>query len=639
MSLIRQVWLLLLLTLSLAFAGAFGVSVQSARHYLETQITLKNNDTAQSLALTLSQQHGDPTAMDLIVASQFDTGHYERILLSGPAGKPLVDRRTDRRIGDAPDWFVRWLGIDPTPGVALVNDGWKQIGRIEVRSQAGYAHDELWSGSLRTLALLGGLAVAAGIVGWLGVQRIRRPLDLTVQQAAAITERRFVSVSEPTAPELRNVTRAMNTMVARLKTMFEEQSAQVEQLRRQANCDALTGMSNRGHFMGRLRVLLGSEDGSAGGAIVLLRLGDLQGLNRRLGHAATDRLLQEAAAAIVESARRVGSDDVGRLNGSDFAMILPDVGSLREPAVDVAARLRNLLKTHDPQASAVVGAVRWWHGAPVSALLAAADQALARAEARGPYAVELDDTGDGLVLGEDSWRLSLQGALASRRAELVEFPLINPIGEVVHQECPLRLRLEEEGPLVPAAQWLPMAKRTQLTARIDEMAVELALLAIAGDGVARAVNVSPGSLQDGNFVPRLRDLLRQNADVAPGLWLEVAESGALRQLEQVRELVSQAHAHGARVGLEHAGERLSESRALLEAGLDFIKLDASVTEGLASDPARAQHVASTVRMLHGIGLSVYAEGVSADDDAVSLWDCGVDGITGPAVRSRRDTAP
>ena len=635
MSLIRQVWLLLLLALTLAFAGAFGVSVHSARQYLVTQLGIKNSDTAQSLALTLSQQHGDVTAMELVVASQFDTGHYERIALQAAGGKVLIERRSDREAAQAPAWFIHWLGIEPTPGVALVSDGWKQIGRIEVRSHASFAHDELWKGSMQTLLLLGALALVAGGVGWLGVRRIRQPLDLTVQQAMAITERRFISVSEPAVPELRNVTRAMNTMVARLKTMFEEQSSQVESLRRQANCDVLTGLSNRAHFMGRLKVMLNSEDGSAGGAIILLRLTDLQGLNRRLGHAATDRLLQEAAGAIVESARRVGSGEVGRLNGSDFAMVLPDAGSLREPAVDVAARLRNLLKTHDAQAGAVVGAVRWWHGAPVSSLLAAADQALARAEARGAYAVELDDTGDGLVMGEDGWRLRLMDALAGRRAELVEFPLVNPIGEVVHRECPLRLRLEEGGPLVPAAQWLPMARRIQLTARIDEVAVELALAAIAADGGARAINVSPGSLQDGSFVMRVRDLLKRNAAVAPGLWLEVAESGALRQIEQVRELVVQAHSCGARVGLEHAGERLVESRALLEAGLDFIKLDASVTEGLSRDSARAQHVAGTVRMLHGIGLSVYAEGVADADDAEALWVAGVDGITGPAVQVQR----
>ena len=632
MSLIRQVWLLLLLALSLALAGAFGISVHSARQYLQTQLGLKNADTAQALAMTLSQQKGDPTGMELVIASQFDTGHYERIALQA-GGKTLVERRSDRRAAQAPDWFVRWLGIEPAPGVALVSDGWKQVGRIEVRSHASFVHDELWRGSLKTLALLGLLAAGAGGLAWFGVRRIRRPLDLTVQQATAITERRFVSVSEPAVPELRNVTRAMNTMVARLKTMFDEQSAQVEQLRRQANCDALTGLSNRAHFMSRLKVMLNSEDGSAGGAVILLRLMDLQGLNRRLGHSATDHLLQQAAAAIVESARRVGNGEVGRLNGSDFAMVLPEAGSLREPAVDVAARLRNLLKTHDAQASAVVGAVRWWHGAPVSSLLAAADQALARAEARGAYAVELDDTGDGLVLGEDAWRQSLLDALSSRRGELVEFPLINPIGEVVHRECPLRLRLEEGGPLVSAAQWLPMARRTQLTARIDELAVELALGRIGADGMARAVNLSPGSLQDGSFVARLRDLLRTHAEVAPGLWLEIAESGALRYLEQVRELVVQAHACGARVGLEHAGERLVESRALLEAGLDFIKIDASMTEGLATDAVRAQHVASTVRMLHGIGLSVYAEGVAAQADAAALWQAGVDGITGPAVQT------
>jgi diguanylate cyclase (GGDEF)-like protein len=184
------------------------------------------------------------------------------------------------------------------------------------------------------------LALALGALAAVAVRRIRLPLQATVQQATALTERRFITISEPVVPELREVTRAMNTMVARLKGMFDEQAAQVEQLRRQANCDALTGLSNRAHFMGRLKVMLGSEDGSAGGAIVLVRLADLQGMNRKLGHPATDRLLQESAAAIVESARRAGSFEVGRLNGSDFAMVLPEVGSLREPAVDVAARLR-----------------------------------------------------------------------------------------------------------------------------------------------------------------------------------------------------------------------------------------------------------------------------------------------------------
>jgi EAL domain-containing protein (putative c-di-GMP-specific phosphodiesterase class I) len=36
-------------------------------------------------------------------------------------------------------------------------------------------------------------------------------------------------------------------------------------------------------------------------------------------------------------------------------------------------------------------------------------------------------------------------------------------------------------------------------------------------------------------------------------------------------------------------------------------------------------------MLHGIGLKVYAEGVTSSDDAEALVACGLDGLTGPVV--------
>ena len=633
MSLIRQVWLLLTLTLVLAFAGAIGVSVDSARQYLRTQLNLKNNDAAQAIALTLSQQHGDPAALETALASQSDTGAYELLRLVAPGGKVLAERHAPARDTRAPAWFVDFLGLAPAPGFAQVTDGWHLVGRLEVRSQSAFADDELWQGTLKTVGVLLLMLALAWAFAFVGVSRLRVPLERTVEQARAITERRFVTVAEPDVPELRNVTRAMNAMVTRVKAMFDEQAGQVEQLRRQARCDQLTGVSNRAHFLARLGGMLEGEDGPASGALVLVRLVDLQVLNRRLGRATTDRLVQDAAGALVESARRFAQAEVGRLNGSDFALLLPDVESLREPAADVSARLRNLLRVHDSGAHAVVGAVRWWHGAPLSGLLAAADQALARAEGRGPHAFELDDAGNGLVLGEDAWRHRLQAALAARQAELVEFPLVGPAGELVHQECPLRLRLGEEGTQVAAAQWLPMARRAQLTPEIDLLALELALDAVAQDHVPRSVNVSPASLADAAFPARVRGLLAARRDAAPGLSIELAEAGALAHLAAVRELAEGLHRHGAKLGLEHAGDRLGDPQGLLEAGLDFVKLDASFVRGLAEDDARAQHVAGTVRMLHGLGLKVYAEGVAGGADAVALWRSGLDGLTGPVVQA------
>ena len=199
----------------------------------------------------------------------------------------------------------------------------------------------------------------------------------------------------------------------------------------------------------------------------------------------------------------------------------------------------------------------------------------------------------------------------------------------------MRLRLGAEGALVSAAQWLPMARRAQLTAEVDLLAVELALLAIAADAQPRSVNVSPSSLADSAFSTRVHTLVVAHAAAATKLSLELAEAGAIKQLHLVRELAEQLHGSGTKIGLEHAGERLGETRGLLEAGLDFVKLDASLTQGLASDNARAQHVGGTVRMLHGIGLRVYAEGVTEVDDAAALWAAGVDGLTGPVVQGPR----
>ena len=73
-----------------------------------------------------------------------------------------------------------------------------------------------------------------------------------VARHQALVHGRFVAVAEPPVPELRRLTQAMNTMVERVRAQFDAQAALVEQLRQQANCDAVTGLANRQHFLGQL---------------------------------------------------------------------------------------------------------------------------------------------------------------------------------------------------------------------------------------------------------------------------------------------------------------------------------------------------------------------------------------------------
>ncbi|NBD22072.1 EAL domain-containing protein [Aquabacterium fontiphilum] len=636
MSLIRQIWLLLLATLLMAFVGSFAVWMWSARGYLETQLRLKNADNAQSLALNLSQQRGDVTAMELTVAAMFDTGFYQRITLKDAGGRVVVDREMDARVlpRQAPQWFVRMMPVQSAPGVAQVSNGWRAVGSVEVVSHSSFAHAQLWQGAIQTAGWLGVLGALSGLVASWGVARIRRPLDGVVGQAQALMDRRFVTLPEPKVPELARLGGAMNTMVVRLKALFDEQAAQVELLRQQAHCDPLTGLSHRRHFMAQLTALLDSEERATHGALYLIRVLDLTGINRTLGHRHTDALLQRIAKALGEVSSGVTVSALGRLNGGDFAVCLAGGDVPLPEAQHYADALRRAFAEHAVQGGVVVGAVAWRRGMRMHQLLAAADSALALAESKGVFSVEqaLSPTDQTPVRGEDEWRRVLHAALMERRVQLGAFPVVDAQRRLVHMECPMRLQLDEAGEPVSAAHWLPMAMRTGLTSQIDELAVVLALEGMAQDHASRGVNVSPASLLDSSFVPRLRDHLLESPQLASRLWLEVAEPAAIERPDLVHELCQQLRPLGVRVGLEHAGERLTRVEALFEVGLDYIKLDAAVVQGVAQDASRAAFVTATASMLHGLGLQVYAEGVNDAADMSALWQCGVDGVTGPAVR-------
>ena len=171
MSLIRQVWLLIMGTIMLACAGSVLMSVRTARQSLETQLSVKNNDNAQSMAFSLSQQGGDRALLELAIASQFDTGHYEAIILRSARGEALVSRMAPAGGSAAPDWFIRLVPMAARPGTAQVSNGWQQIGTLEVRSQAAFVYGDLWATSVRIVLWTLAVGVAAAAIGHLAVTR------------------------------------------------------------------------------------------------------------------------------------------------------------------------------------------------------------------------------------------------------------------------------------------------------------------------------------------------------------------------------------------------------------------------------------------------------------------------------------
>jgi len=633
MSLIRRVSLLMGLVVVLALAGGVLTTLFAARDTLQTQLSLKNRDNAQALALALSQQRGDPALMELVLAAQFDTGHYRSIALTASDGRAPFRREAAPLATVAPAWFARALPLAAEPGVAQVSDGWRAIGRLEVVSQSAYASDALWRAGLRAAELLALVGVVGGLLAAWGLRKIRRPLAAAGAQAQALQEGRFVTVPEPEVVELRPLARSMNTMVERLGAMFDSQARQVEALRQQVQSDALTGLPNRRSFMLEAQHRFESSGGEAL-ALLLLRVGDLDGLNRRCGHAAVDAMLREMAQALRDHIAPHERPLLGRLNGSDFAIVVarPEGQRLAESLLRV---LRDGVLRLEAQASLAAGVADGAQAVGLPAAIAVADRALAQAESKEPFSVVGRPCAEqGTALGERDWQRQLTEALQEGRSSLAEYPVRDARGTLLQLDCPLRVQLQRGGVFEPASNWLAFATRSRLTTALDSRACALALQAIERDGLARCVNLAAASLQATEFVAEISALLRASPQAARQLWIDIPESLAAAHPAVIQEVSRHWRALGARIGLEHAGTALPGMARLTELGIDYVRIDARHLAGIGNDAAVLRHAEGLLTLLRGIGLRVYAEGVTQLEDLQVLWALGFDGATGPAVAPR-----
>jgi EAL domain-containing protein (putative c-di-GMP-specific phosphodiesterase class I)/GGDEF domain-containing protein len=641
MSLLTRLWLSVLAAMLLVMGGSFTLNLVTARHYLEQQLFAQASDSAASLALSMSQQSKDAAMSELLVSALFDSGHYEFIRYRDVSGQLLVERRSDAPKPAAPGWFVSLMPIEARVGEALVSDGWKQAGRVEIQSSVRYAYSELWAGAFKLALiqlLIGALlcVAVAALMHWL-----QRPLRSIVEQAEAIGHRRFETKALPAVPELRVVGLAMNTMVERVRAMFSEQASRIEQIRNEANRDPLTRLPNRSLFVGALRDALSDEQAAPTGVLVMCRIMDLLSINRGIGRERTDMLLS-ASADMLRSALEALPEEpmLGRLNGADFALLFPgaeadDAHRLGETLLAGFARIA-VQNGVEREPLAAIGWTRYRRGEEAPAVMLRVDACLMQAEATSPPVVgNLGETPASAAHGE-VWQARLEHALRSRTFELAFFPVVKADGSLLHQEAMLRL-IDEQGQRLTAGQFMPAALRHGLIDRLDLMTLELAMEQLDCQSGDIAVNLSALSLDAPGFLASFKSLLIDAGPRAPRLWVELAERGisATGGLDPLIPLARMLADCGAKLGIEHFGRHFASMPRLHALSVDYLKLDGAFVAEIESNEGNQRFVKAVVDVAGSLDIQVIAERVTSRAEWRTLAGLGIAGMTGPAVTDPR----
>lgn len=174
---------------------------------------------------------------------------------------------------------------------------------------------------------------------------------------------------------------------------------QASDLFRAATTDPLTALSNRGHAMQQM--IEQFDRHKAQGmrfSLLLLDLDRFKPINDSMGHQFGDRVLIAAARVLREEMR--DGDPLGRYGGEEFIAALPGAGS--DEALVTAERLRLAVQRRlgvlegqaiDLTASIGLAELHETGATSLSALIAAADDALYRAKGLGRNRTEIARTG------------------------------------------------------------------------------------------------------------------------------------------------------------------------------------------------------------------------------------------------------
>ncbi|MBR8462546.1 diguanylate cyclase [Campylobacter sp. faydin G-105] len=167
----------------------------------------------------------------------------------------------------------------------------------------------------------------------------------------------------------------------------------INQIANFANCDFLTGVSNRRYFYEDMGVYLKSiEDTQENYALAMIDIDFFKKINDTRGHECGDKVIKFLAKKMIDETKN--SDIVARFGGEEFCIVLKDI--VREDAIKFFVNLRAKIaassleyKGESIKFTVSIGVAFGLHDHSIDEIIEMADEALYRAKEGGRNRVEI----------------------------------------------------------------------------------------------------------------------------------------------------------------------------------------------------------------------------------------------------------
>ena len=253
------------------------------------------------------------------------------------------------------------------------------------------------------------------------------------------------------------------------------------------------------------------------------------------------------------------------------------------------------------------------------------------------YAVDKSDTDTRVQAYDKIWVKHIKSALMENRFRLVQQPIASLLGEDKGMFDVLVRMLDEQGNEVLPAEFIAAAERNDLMKNIDRWVIG-ASMSFAANRRASCifVRVSKDTILDKSLMGWLETQLKSLKIEPKRLCIQITEELTTQYVRQTRELSDNLRKLGFRFALEHFGTGRDPLKLLGGIGMNFIKVDGSLMQGLSTNQLQQQRVKGLVEAAKRKGVETIAERVEDANTMAVLWQLGIEFIQGYFVNAPED---
>ncbi|QYR23613.1 EAL domain-containing protein [Paenibacillus sp. sptzw28] len=385
--------------------------------------------------------------------------------------------------------------------------------------------------------------------------------------------------------------------------------------------DTLTGLLNRLSFNQSLSQALLAKHTHI--VLMFIDLDRFKVINDTLGHSMGDQFLKLVAGRLTYHLE--GRGEVFRIGGDEFVIMIQN--SSHDEAVVYAEKIISSFKSpfylagQEIYSTPSIGiSLSPYDGADAETLTKHADTAMHRAKEHGKNKYRFYNSDmDGAYLRKMVIEKELRKAVKNGELEVYYQPRIHlETRRMVGVEALARWKHPELGEISPV-EFIPLAEDTGLIVPIGEWVLRQTcsqLKTWIDEGlmpVRMAVNISLRQFYEFNLVETITGIIAES-NIDPGyLELEITESVAMYDSNQVIEKLIQLKQLGVSISMDDFGTGYSSLSHLKKLPIDKLKIDRSFLNDVTVDKDNAAIVSTIIAMARNMDLQVVAEGVENEE--------------------------